>query len=376
MTGFTGNDCPTAEAWRKALLPQEATVQQAIRNLDESGLQITLVVNSYGVLLGTVTDGDIRRGLLRGLTLQSAVEPIIHRDPLVVPPDLPRNTALALMQANKIRQLPVVDDERRLVGLHLWDEFVASGSRSNTLVIMAGGQGTRLRPHTEHCPKPLLQVAGKPMLEHIILRAKAEGFERFVIAVHYLGHMIEEYCGIGERWQVRVDYLHERSPMGTAGALALLAPRPSEPFIVTNGDVITDIRYGELLDFHVRYGAAGTMAVRLHEWQHPFGVVQTKGVDIVGFEEKPIARTHINAGVYALDPSSLDVLDAHQPCDMPTLFERLQRLKMRTVAYPMHEPWLDLGRPDDLRRAGNELQHSKVDLEKACKPSDIQAKSI
>ena len=125
---------------------------------------------------------------------------------------------------------------------------------------------------------------------------------------------------------------------------------------MTNGDVITDIRYGELLDFHVRYGAAGTMAVRLHEWQHPFGVVQTRGADIVGFEEKPIARTHINAGVYALDPSSLGVLDAHQPCDMPTLFERLQRLKKRTVAYPMHEPWLDVGRPDDLRRAGDELE--------------------
>jgi len=221
---------------------------------------------------------------------------------------------------------------------------------------MAGGRGTRLRPYTENCPKPLLPVAGKPMIEHIILRAKAEGFGHFILAVHYLGHMIEEYCGSGARWDVRIDYLRERSPMGTAGAIALLDPHPLEPFIVTNGDVITDIRYAELLDFHVRYEASGTMAVRLHEWQHPFGVVQTKGVDIVGFEEKPVARTHINAGVYALNPSSLDALDPHQPCDMPTLFERLQRLKKRTVAYPMHEPWLDVGRPDDLHRAGNELQ--------------------
>lgn len=353
---MTPSEYKPGDSWRKAMLSSFATLQQAIRNLDESGLQIALVTTADGTLVGTLTDGDIRRGLLRGLTLSSSIESIVHREPLVAPLHLPRETALQLMQVNKIHQLPVVDEDRHLAGIHLWDEFVAPCARPNSMVIMAGGRGTRLRPSTENCPKPLLPIAGKPMLEHIILRAKAEGFERFVLAVHYLGHMIEEYCGAGERWQVRIDYLRERSPMGTAGALALLDPRPPESFIVTNGDVITDIRYGELLDFHVRYGAAGTMAVRLHEWQHPFGVVQTRGVDIVGFEEKPIARTHINAGVYALDPSALDLLDAHQPCDMPTLFERLQRLKKRTAAYPMHEPWLDVGRPDDLQRAGNELE--------------------
>jgi NDP-sugar pyrophosphorylase family protein len=216
--------------------------------------------------------------------------------------------------------------------------------------------GTRLRPHTEDCPKPLLLVAGKPMLEHIIERAKLEGFNHFVLAIHYLGHMIEEYFGNGERLGVRIDYLREESPLGTAGALGLLKPIPDAPFVVTNGDVITDIRYGELLDFHTRHAATATMAVRVHEWQHPFGVVQTQGVEIVGFEEKPIARSHINAGVYALDPSALRVLTADAHCDMPTLFERLQANKRLTVAYPMHEPWLDVGRPDDLKRANIESQ--------------------
>jgi len=224
---------------------------------------------------------------------------------------------------------------------------------------MAGGQGTRLRPHTESCPKPLLPVGGKPMLEHIIERAKAEGFERFVLAIHYLGHMIEDYFGDGSRWQVQIDYLREESPLGTAGVIGLLSPRPEAPFLVSNGDVLTDIRYGELLDFHCRHGATATMAVRLHEWQHPFGVVRTKGVDIIGFEEKPIARSHINAGIYVLEPGALDILNAGEHCDMPTLFSRAQARAARTIVYPMHEPWLDVGRPDDLVRAIESFENSE-----------------
>ena len=339
------------EHWRKALLPANATLEQGIRNLDESTLQIALVVSTEGVLVGTLTDGDIRRGLLRGLDLGSSIESIIHRDPIVVPPQLNRATALQLMQTNRIRQLPVVDDARRAVGLHLWDELLVPGVRPNVMVIMDGGQGSRLRPHTENCPKPLLPVGGKPMLEHIIERAKAEGFMHFVLAIHYLGHMIEDHFGDGGRWQVHIDYLREESPLGTAGAIGLLSPRPAVPFLVTNGDVLTDIRYGELLDFHCGHGASATMAVRLHEWQHPFGVVHTEGVDIVGFEEKPIARSHINAGVYVLGPDALDCLSAGEPCDMPTLFTRLQERSARTIVYPMHEPWLDVGRVDDYRSA-------------------------
>jgi NDP-sugar pyrophosphorylase family protein len=237
------------------------------------------------------------------------------------------------------------------VGLHLLRELITPGERDNVMVIMAGGRGTRLRPHTENCPKPLLAVGGKPMLEHILERARGEGFRRFVLAVHYLGHMIEEYFGDGSRWQVGIEYLREDLPLGTAGAISLLTPRPEIPFVVSNGDVLTDIRYGELLDFHCRHGASATMAVRLHEWQHPFGVVRTKGVDIVGFEEKPISRSHINAGVYVLGPAAVELLSAGEHCNMPTLFSRLQDLGARTIVYPMHEPWIDAGDVGDLERA-------------------------
>jgi dTDP-glucose pyrophosphorylase len=345
--------------WRKALLPINASLQEAISCLEAAVLQIVIVVTPDGVLVGTLTDGDIRRGLLRGLDLDSTIDTIVFRNSIVAPPQMGREAVLNLMQANKVRQLPIVDGDRRVMGLHLLDDLIAPSKRTNLMVIMAGGQGTRLRPHTENCPKPLLKVGSKPMLEHIILGAKAEGFQRFVLTIQYLGNMIEEYCGDGSRWDVHIDYLREESPLGTAGAIGLLSPRPEAPFIVSNGDVLTDIGYGEMLDFHSRYGASATMAVRMHEWQHPFGVVRTKGVDIIGFEEKPVVRNHINAGVYVLDPSVLDTLKAGEKCDMPTLFSRLQKRPARTIVYPIHEPWLDVGREDDLDRA-QAKQSSKI----------------
>lgn len=341
----------TFDLWRKTLLPENASLYQAISCLDKSALQIAIVVSEDHQLIGTLTDGDIRRGLLRGLELNSSVESLINRDPLVVPPQWGRDTVLQLMQVNKVHRLPVVQESRRVVGLHLWDELLVSKKRPNIMLIMAGGRGSRLGMHTENCPKPLLPVGGKPMLEHIIERAKNEGFHHFVISLHYLGHLIEEYFGDGSGLQVQIEYLREKSPLGTAGALGLLRDRPEESFVVTNGDVLTDIRYGEFLDFHCRHIASATMAVRLHEWQHPFGVVKIKGVDIVGFEEKPVARSHINAGIYALEPHVLDLIEKEKHCDMPVLFAELQGKFARTIVYPMHEPWIDVGRPDDLERA-------------------------
>lgn len=337
--------------WRKTILSATANLREAIDCMNASSLRIVLIVNDRGELDGTISDGDIRRGLLKGLTLYSSIDSVIHRGALVVPPTMGRDMVFQMMVANRIQQIPVVDEQQRVTGLHVWDEIATPPMRLNRMVIMAGGKGTRLRPFTENCPKPLVAVAGKPLVEHIIERAKLEGFSDFVLAIHYLGHMIEDYFQDGENLGVNINYLREDAPLGTAGALSLLSPLPDEPFIVTNGDVVTDIRYGDLLDFHTRHMASATMAVRSHEWQLPFGVVQTQGVDIVGFEEKPIDRSHINAGVYVLSPHALSELERDVVCDMPTLFERLQARDLRTVAYPMHEPWLDVGRPDDLEKA-------------------------
>lgn len=337
--------------WTEALLGEGATLRDAIECLDRSSQQIVLVVDNDRRLLGTVTDGDIRRGLLRGIGMDDRLSAVVHRDPIVLPQGIDRTAALQLMRTNGLQQLPVVDDRRRVVGLHLWTMPEIAETRPNTMVIMAGGRGTRLHPHTENCPKPMLPIGGKPMLEHILERAKGEGFRRFIFAVHYLAHVIEDHFGDGRPFDVQIEYLREDQPLGTGGALGLIDRRPSEPFLVTNGDVLSEVRYSEILDFHVRHGATATMAVRPYEWQHPFGVVHTSGVDIIGFEEKPTMRSRINAGIYVLDPAALDAVSADEHCDMPTLFERLQASSHRTIVYPMHEPWLDVGRPADLERA-------------------------
>lgn len=339
--------------WRSTVLESNSSIKEAITKLNDTGHQIVLVLDKSDVLLGTVTDGDIRRGLLRGETLDEPVSTIMRTNSLVVPPEMSREVVVELMLANQFRQIPIVDQHNKVVGLHLWAQIASPMEHEHRMVIMAGGLGTRMLPHTEICPKPMLPVAGKPMLEHIIERAKAEGFQHFIIALNHMGAVIEEYFKNGEHLEVQIEYLKENTPLGTAGALGLLSSPPELPFIVTNGDVLSDIKYGDLLDFHERQGVTATMAVRAHEWQHPFGVVQTDGVKIVGFEEKPVVRTHINAGIYVLNPQAISVLEKNNPCDMPELFQRLQVDGGHIAAYLIHEPWLDVGRPEDLNLANN-----------------------
>lgn len=344
-----------SQSWRTTLVPLGATIQQAITSLEVSGLQIVLAVSDDNKLAGTLTDGDIRRAFLKGMTLGSSIDKFIHRAPLVAPPDFGRDVVLQLMRANKVHQLPVIDQDGKVVGLHVWDSIITPSSLENRMVIMAGGRGTRMRPHTESCPKPMLEVGGKPMLEQIIERAKADGFHNFIISLHYLGHMIEEYFGDGGKWGIHIEYLREDSPLGTAGCLSLLENRPDLPFIVTNGDVLTDISYRDMLDFHISHHASATMAVRQHELQNQFGVVKIRGIEIVGFEEKPLYRSHINAGIYVLTPRVLDELERGQHCDMPTLFDKIRDGGERTIVFPMHEPWLDVGRPADLKLANETM---------------------
>lgn len=336
--------------WEKACLPLSENIGQAVKVLNETGLKIILVINNLNEFQGTISDGDIRRGLLKGLDFNSPIEEVTHRNALVAPPDMGRKMILQLMAMNKIQQIPVINDRQQVVGLHTWDEISVHQNRDNIFVIMAGGRGTRLLPQTESCPKPLLVVQGKPILEHIIERAKIEGFRNFVISLQYLGEMIEEYFGNGEKFGIHIRYLKEPFPMGTAGALSLLSPTPNIPFIVTNGDVISDIQYGDLLDFHINNGADATMAVKLYEWQNPFGVIQTDGFRIVGYAEKPITQTQINAGVYVLEPRAVGLLEPSMFCDMPTLFERIREKSANLLAYPIHENWIDVGQPDDLLR--------------------------
>jgi dTDP-glucose pyrophosphorylase len=345
--------------WKRALLSSAGSIEDAIKVLSDASLKIVLVTDSTLRLMGTITDGDIRRGLLRGLTLSSPISEVINLKPIVVPKIFTREVVKKMMSANRIFQIPIVDDELKLIGLHIWDEQRTTVVRDNVMVIMVGGRGTRLLPKTEKTPKPMLLLGGKPILEHIINRAKAAGIVEFVLAIHHLGEVIEEYFGNGQRLGVNISYIKEKSPLGTAGALGLIDPKPTKPIIVANGDVITDIRFGDILEFHSQNNAIATMAVQVYESENPFGVVQTKGISITGYEEKPIVRSLVNAGVYVLNPSALDFMEKGAECSMPTLFEMLRTESLKTIAFPLHENWLDLGSPSDLAKAIEEMQSTQ-----------------
>jgi dTDP-glucose pyrophosphorylase len=349
------------ESWKKLVVDLNSNINDAIKILNETGLKIVLVTNQNGKIEGTISDGDIRRGIIKGLSIHDSVNEIVHRNSLVVPPEMNRDMVIQLMLANKIQQIPIVDENRIILGLHHWDDIHSVQERSNLFVIMAGGMGTRLRPDTVDVPKPLLQISGKPMLEHIIEKAKADGFNNFVIAVNYLGNKIEDYFQDGNKFGVKISYLKENKALGTVGALSLFTSIPEEDFIVTNGDVITEISYGQFLDFHLTNNATATMAIRLHEIQNPFGVVQTKGIEIIGYEEKPVLSSNVNAGIYALNPGALSELTWNESCHMPTLFERLHAKSKSTIVYPLHENWQDIGTSLDLIKANTDKKNKSID---------------
>jgi dTDP-glucose pyrophosphorylase len=343
-------------AWKKIILPTYATIQDALYVLDESGLRIVLVIDAHGKLIGTISDGDLRRGFINGSSLTDSIESLTHREYLGASPEMSRTQVLELMLENGIQQIPIIDKEQNLIGLHLWDEIRKPTRLSNKLFILAGGKGTRLAPLTNNCPKPMLPVAGKPILEHIVERARGEGISNLVFSINYLGSVIEEYFGDGTNFGVDITYVKENLPLGTAGALSLLKEKIDQPILVSNGDLITDIRYSEMLAFHVAHQSFITVATRSHEWQNPYGVVLTSGSQVVGYEEKPLSKSNINAGVYILDPMALSLLQFNEHCDMPSLLTKALGFGNRLYAYPMHENWLDVGRPADLELANDRLE--------------------
>lgn len=339
------------DLWRDSIVKVNTPIKIAIERLNKVGIKIALVLDENFRLLGTISDGDFRRGMLSGLTLEDTVEKIMNKNPRTVNEGTSRLEILKLMNDTKILQIPIVDRNNFVIGLHLWDDISVQAKYSNIMVIMAGGKGSRLHPQTENRPKPMLLVAGVPILEHIIKRARSQGFNHFIIAINYLGQIIEDYFKDGHKFGVKIEYLHEDVPLGTAGALSLLSHKPERAFIVTNGDVITDINYSDFLEYHTVQNAAATVAVHTHEFQIPYGVVQINGLEVESYEEKPIVSSLINAGVYALDPDILDLITEPKFRDMPELLDISRDLKKKVIVYPLHESWIDIGRPIDLEIA-------------------------
>jgi dTDP-glucose pyrophosphorylase len=341
-------------SWKDVVVSPGTMLSDVIAKVDTSGLQIALVLAPDDSLLGILTDGDIRRAILAGKSLQVPVSEVMSVQPTTVTASTPRDEMLALMRRNVFHHLPLVDEAGRVVGLATLDELIGAVERPNWVVLMAGGLGTRLQPLTDECPKPLLAVGGKPILETIIESFAEQGFKRIFLSVNYKADLIRNHFGAGERWGVDVDYLHETTRLGTAGALSLLPGKPTAPIVVMNGDLLTRASFDNLLQFHHAQGAAATMAVREYDFQVPYGVVRIDGTRIEAIEEKPVQKFFVNAGIYVLSPEALDYVPAETSFDMPSLFDQLIAAGKATAAYPLREYWLDIGRLEEFERAQRE----------------------
>lgn len=341
--------------WQSATIGPDSTIRQAVEVLDAAALQIALVVDEDRRLLGTITDGDIRRAILRGLSLDDPATRVMNETPTTAREHDDRDTLLALMRHRRLHQVPVLDASWRVVGLEVLDNLLNTEPRANAVVLMAGGLGSRLQPLTDDCPKPLLHVGSKPILETILDAFVQHGFERFYLSVNYLADKIEEHFGDGSRWGVEIRYLREKERLGTAGALSLLPEAPTEPLFVMNGDLLTRLNFAHLLDFHTEQNAAATMCVREYEMQVPYGVIETRSHRILDIREKPTERYLVNAGVYVLQPETLDFIPRDEFFDMPDLFKRLIKQKEETVVFPIREYWMDIGRIEDFYQANGQF---------------------
>jgi dTDP-glucose pyrophosphorylase len=337
--------------WRDVLLPPSSTLGDAIKRIDASAHQIALIVDERRQLVGVMTDGDVRRAILKGLPMTALATEVMNPTPLTASEGTSRKDLLALMRRHVVHQMPIVNDRREVVSLVLIDELIGARQKPNTVVLMAGGLGTRLRPLTEHTPKPMLTVRGKPILERILDGLVEEGFRKFLLSVNYKAEVIMDYFGDGSRWGAQISYLRETQRLGTAGSLSLLPEVPSHPLVVMNGDLLTHASVSSLLDFHASHRSMATMAVREYDFQVPYGVVRTSGERIISVEEKPVHKFFVNAGIYALSPEALGQIPRDVFFDMPTLFDRLNAAGATTVAFPLLEYWLDIGRPEDYDQA-------------------------
>jgi dTDP-glucose pyrophosphorylase len=343
------------KSWEEALVGPETTLREALETIDRVGCQMALVVDTDRRLLGTLSDGDARRGLLRGLSLADKVSAAMHASPTCAKIGESRHNILSTMRRLGLHQMPVLDAHGRVQGLEIVDDYFAAPVRDNWVVIMAGGLGTRLHELTREVPKPMLKIGSRPLLETIVRGYANQGFRRFYIAVNYKADQIESHFGVGSELGVEIRYLREQQRLGTAGALSLLPEVPSVPIFVTNADLLTKEDFGYMIDHHVLANADATMAVRDYEMQVPFGVVRERDGCIEAIEEKPIQRFVVSAGMYVLSPSALEHVPRDTQFDMPTLFEALVRAGLRTRCHPIDGYWLDIGRVTDYEQAQSDF---------------------
>ena len=341
--------------WRKSLISKDASIHDAISTIDTGSYKIALVVDDHNHLIGTITDGDIRRGILRGVSLDQPVSKTLNANPTSARADDDRETIAALMQEREIHQIPLLDEEGCVVGMEAIDAIIRGEKFENWVVLMAGGEGQRLRPLTATTAKPMLPVGGKPLLESTLESFIRQGFHKFYFSVNYKSEQFEDYFADGAKWNVEIRYLHEDKPLGTAGPLSLIPDLPEHPTLVMNGDLLTDVDFRSLLTFHREQRSVATMGVREFDMEVPFGVVNIDGEKILSIDEKPCQTFLVNAGIYVLDPDVMGLVAKNQRTDMPEVFDRVIAADGNTAVFPIREYWLDMGHPEQYQIANRDI---------------------
>lgn len=335
----------------KYFIDRNSPIREAMRVIEGNDGKIALIVDENRKLLGTLTDGDIRRAVLAGHTLDTQLLHVMNKKPFFADHKEDRTILLNQMKTRHIRHIPIVDDSHIVTDIINMTDILLPESRENWVVIMAGGFGKRLMPLTENVPKPMLEVGGKPVLEILVKTFIAQGFHKFYISVNYLGGQIKDYFGNGNQYGIEIRYLEETQPLNTAGSLSLIEDIPAQPLLLINGDIVTNVKFPEMFDFHAIEKADISIGVREHKVQIPYGVVEIDEKRVQGFSEKPVSTHFVNTGIYVLNPDMLGLVPKNQPFSMPDLVMKAQGQRKNVLAFPVTESWLDIGRMEDFARA-------------------------
>jgi len=344
--------------WKATLLRPHNTLKEAIEVLNRASLQIVMVIDEHNKLQGTITDGDIRRALMKHHGMETHLRDIMFKESTTALINENQEVILKMMKERCLLQVPLLNSEGCVVGLETLHNLVDKQRHDNAVLLMAGGRGKRLLPLTKDTPKPLLKVGGKPILETILSQFVDAGFHKFFLATHYKAEMLKEHFGDGSKWGVEINYLFEEEPLGTAGALGLLPEGlPDAPIIFMNADLLTKVNFEHLLNFHLQQGGMATMCVCKYDFQVPYGVIESEDLRVKNIVEKPVQSFFVNAGIYALDPDIVNHINGNEHTDMPCLLESLIGKDKQVNMFPMHEYWLDIGKLEQFERAQLDIKN-------------------
>jgi dTDP-glucose pyrophosphorylase len=336
--------------WKKSIISDNKSIAEAIKKIEISEIKICFVINNKKEFLGTITDGDIRRALIKNYSLKSNLKNIINYKALRLDQKINKMTVIRKMREREIQYIPILDNKKNIINIHLANDQVQE-KKKNIFFIFGGGRGERLKPITNTIPKPMIKIANKPLLEHVILKAKEDGFFNFAISVYYKKKIIKDYFKSGKNLGVNISYIEEKKPLGTAGALSLLKKNNNLPIVICNGDLMSKINFDSLLAYHNKNKSIFTAVTSEHNIQNPFGTIKLKKNKIISFKEKPINKSIICTGAYVMDPKMLNKIKKNLKLDMPDLIKKLIFYKNKVLSYPIFEPWLDIGTHENYKQA-------------------------